>query len=387
MGKEDLRKVKLKIGSIVKNQWQILRRIGQGGYGLVYQVVNMQNPIQMAAMKTEPIGMLSDDQILKMEVHVLKKLHKSQHACKIYAAGKDENYYFLIMTLLSKSLCDLRKNCPNQRFSLATSVKLCMQCLEGIEDLHNVGFIHRDVKPSNFAMGRKATVTRTVFILDFGLARQYCTFDEKGNVKLREPRKTAPFRGTIRYCSLNAHRRDEQGRHDDLWSLLYMTAEMILGTLPWRSMDRAHAESCKVNSEEKLIASLPMEFHVFLKHLKKLNYNHKPDYNLLQSLLKQILKKEGHCLNDPFDWERNDSESTSKFNPTATQLMKSKALDEKAVIDKSEKSDLNTRIGIKTIVDEINIALLLNEAEEEAASPIDGVSRSDDTLQKLDELK
>lgn len=52
-------------------------------------------------------------------------------------------------------------------------------------------------------------------------------------MKLREPRKTAPFRGTIRYCSLNVHRRDEQGRHDDLWSLLYMTAEMILGTLPW----------------------------------------------------------------------------------------------------------------------------------------------------------
>ncbi|VDN95537.1 unnamed protein product [Brugia pahangi] len=153
---------------------QILRRIGQGGYGLVFQVVNMQNPVQMAAMKTEPVGMLNDDQILKMEVHVLKKLEKSKHACKIYAAGKGDNYYFLIMTLLSKSLCELRKHCPNQRFTLSTSVKLCFQCLEGIEDLHNVGFIHRDIKPSNFAMGRKPSVMRTVFMLDFGLARQYC---------------------------------------------------------------------------------------------------------------------------------------------------------------------------------------------------------------------
>lgn len=41
-------------------------------------------------------------------------------------------------------------------------------------------------------------------------------------------------------------------------------------------MDRTHAESCKASSEEKLISSLPMEFQVFLKHLKKLNYNHKP---------------------------------------------------------------------------------------------------------------
>ncbi|EJW74747.1 hypothetical protein WUBG_14346 [Wuchereria bancrofti] len=67
--------------------------------------------------------------------------------------------------------------------------------------------------------------------------------------------------------------------------------------------------------------------------------------------------------------------------------MKSKASDEKFVIDKSEKSDVNTRMGIKTIMDEINITLLLKEEDEEAASPVNGVSRSDDTLQKLDELK
>ncbi|OZC09036.1 hypothetical protein X798_03967, partial [Onchocerca flexuosa] len=416
---------------------QILRRIGEGGYGLVFQVVNMQNPLQMGAMKVEPIGMLSDDQILKMEIHVLKKLaNKSKHACKIYAAGKDEDYYFLIMTLLSKSLCELRKQCPKQRFTLPTSVKLCMQCLEGIEDLHNVGFLHRDIKPSNFAMGRKPSVMRTVFMLDFGLARQYCVrssliiffesfrssefrsnmyirvetlnlimcirkqafdnltdmqqsvFDEKGNMNLREPRKTAPFRGTIRYCSINVHRGDEQGRHDDLWSLLYMTTEMILGTLPWRGMDRRHAEACKSSSEEKLISSLPVEFHVFLKHLKKLNYNHKPDYNLLRSLLKQILKKKNHKLTDPYDWEPNGAHA-SKFSKHAVHLTKSKASDEKFEIDKDDKSDMNTRFGIKTIQDEINVKLLLSKEEEddEGASRVSGVSKTDDTLQKLDELK
>lgn len=76
------------------------------------------------------------------------------------------------------------------------------------------------------------------FTFDFIFSSLYYfkIFDEKGNIKLREPRKTAPFRGTIRYCSINVHHRDEQGRHDDLWSLLYMTAEMILGTLPWYKM-------------------------------------------------------------------------------------------------------------------------------------------------------
>lgn len=128
-----------------------------------------------------------------------------------------ESYYFFVMTLLSKSLSELRKNCPNQvsiissnfmiwtciifwkipkilckvrifkmlrqhqhrvctlqRFTLSTATRLSLQCLESIEELHNVGFLHRDVKPSNFAMGRPPNDDRTVFLLDFGLCRQYC---------------------------------------------------------------------------------------------------------------------------------------------------------------------------------------------------------------------
>lgn len=36
------------------------------------------------------------------------------------------------------------------------------------------------------------------------------------------------------YASLNAHRKLEQSRRDDLWSLLYVIVELIYGTLPWR---------------------------------------------------------------------------------------------------------------------------------------------------------
>ncbi|VDM95615.1 unnamed protein product [Thelazia callipaeda] len=385
MGKEDLEKVRLKVGTIVKFQWEVLRRIGEGGCGLVFQVINMKKPGHFAAMKIEPIGMISDDQILKMEVHVLKKLNKSKHACKLYAAGKGTNYYFLVMTLLAKSLCELRKHCPNQRFTLSTSIRLCMQCLEGIEDLHNIGFIHRDVKPSNFAMGRKPTTMRTVFMLDFGLARQYCEFDKKGEAKLREPRKMVPFRGTIRYCSVNVHRRDEQGRHDDLWSLLYMTVEMILGTLPWSNMNRARAELCKQSSEKTLVSSLPIEFHLFLKHLKKLNYNHKPDYKMLQNLLLQVLVKDEHTLADPFDWEAN-GEHASKFTRNAVKCKRRKASDEKIEFEKNDKDDMNTRMGIQTIVDEINLTVMFEDDDEGPASQVSGVSRSDDTLKKLEEL-
>ena len=46
--------------------------------------------------------------------------------------------------------------------------------LEALRDLHNIGFLHRDVKPANYTIGRAETSElRRIFLLDFGLARKY----------------------------------------------------------------------------------------------------------------------------------------------------------------------------------------------------------------------
>ena len=55
---------------------------------------------------------------------------------------------------------------------------------------------------SNFAMGRLSNQVKKVFMLDYGLARQYTT--PTGEV--RPPRAAAGFRGTVRYASVNAHK-------------------------------------------------------------------------------------------------------------------------------------------------------------------------------------
>ena len=51
-------------------------------------------------------------------------------------------------------------------------------------------------------MGRTPGTNKTVFMLDFGLARQYTNT----NGEVRTPRVAAGFRGTVRYASVNAHK-------------------------------------------------------------------------------------------------------------------------------------------------------------------------------------
>ena len=112
----------------------------------------------------------------------------------------------------SKNLAELRRAQLRGSFSLSTTLRLGYQILKGIEAIHEVGFLHRDVKPSNFAVGRTPSTMRHIFMLDFGLARQYT--NAQGEV--RPPRGAAGFRGTVRYASMNAHKNKEMGK--TFWS-------------------------------------------------------------------------------------------------------------------------------------------------------------------------
>ncbi|KAK6051548.1 hypothetical protein COOONC_10946 [Cooperia oncophora] len=80
-------------------------------------------------------------------------------------------------------------------------------------------------------------------------------------------------RGTTRYCSINAHSREEQGRQDDLWSLFYMLVEMLIGNLPWKNMtDHGPTEREKIQREGELLEQCPKEFELYTLHLKQLSY-------------------------------------------------------------------------------------------------------------------
>uniref|UniRef100_A0A183DL10 Protein kinase domain-containing protein n=1 Tax=Gongylonema pulchrum TaxID=637853 RepID=A0A183DL10_9BILA len=75
--------------------------------------------------------------------------------------------------------------------------------------------LHRDIKPGNFAIGRRDL--RHIYLLDFGMCRKYLN----KRASIRNPRRAAGFRGTIRYASISSHISREQCRKDDLESWMY----------------------------------------------------------------------------------------------------------------------------------------------------------------------
>ncbi|XP_061173857.1 serine/threonine-protein kinase MRCK beta-like isoform X2 [Saccostrea echinata] len=305
----------LQANQIVKERWKVVRKIGGGGFGEIYEGID-QVTKESVALKLESAKQAK--QVLKMEVAVLKKLQGQDHVCRFIGCGRNEKYNYVVMTLQGKNLAELRRSQSRGCFSLSTTLRLGAQILKAIESIHEVGFLHRDVKPSNFAMGRLPKDSKKVFMLDFGLARQYTT--PTGEV--RPPRAAAGFRGTVRYASVNAHKNKEMGRHDDLWSLFYMLVEFLAGQLPWRKIkDKEQVGQMKEKYDHtQMLKNMPPEFKTFLEHIESLEYHDKPDYSLMHNLFEQCIRRKAIKDNDPYDWEKIYTDSVATTTTTSPPI-------------------------------------------------------------------
>lgn len=153
---------------------------------------------------------------LKLEVAVLKKVQPSPYVCRFITCGRYGDYNYLVMELLGSNLSDLRRAVPDGKFSMLTTLKCGIHFIRALETIHEYGFVHRDVKPSNFVIGPTKETSGNIYIIDYGLARRY--IDANGAIKTS--RDQSGFRGTARYASIQSHLSKDLGRKDDLWSVL-----------------------------------------------------------------------------------------------------------------------------------------------------------------------
>lgn len=314
MTSEDL----LQPGHVVKERWKVLKKIGGGGFGEIYEGLDLVTK-ESVALKLESAK--QPKQVLKMEVAVLKKLQGKEHVCRFIGCGRNDRFNYVVMQLQGKNLAELRRSQSRGAFSLSTTLRLGHQILKAIESIHEVGFLHRDVKPSNFAMGRLPHNCHKVYMLDFGLARQYTN----ASGEVRAPRPAAGFRGTVRYASINAHKNKEMGRHDDLWSLFYMLVEFVNGQLPWRKIkEKEQVGLMKEKYDHRLLLKhLPSDFRQFLDHVSQLEYADRPEYNMLAGIFERCMKRRGVKDSDPYDWEKpyNDNSITTTTTTTSTTVI------------------------------------------------------------------
>ncbi|RCN27032.1 hypothetical protein ANCCAN_27235 [Ancylostoma caninum] len=306
-------------GKIVCGRWKVLSRLGAGGCGSVYKVEDVQRKGYIAALKAEAI-VEDDSGVLKLEAAVLKKLADRKNVIRLLQSGKRSKYSFIVMTICGSDLMSLKKKSP-EGFSESTILRIGIHALYAIKQLHEIGFVHRDVKPGNMMNGANGRDRRIIFLIDYGMVRNFVVRDAKG-ISMRKPRKNVLLRGTLRYCSLSVHKRLEQGRVDDLWAMLYMLGELYVG-LPWNriTVEKEIVKIKEAETDENVFKECPEEFVAVAKYLRTLNYQDRPDYfkiytwvrSALEEVFMGAMKREKYTFSDKYEWE-DDSMFTAKLN-------------------------------------------------------------------------
>ncbi|KAK0403031.1 hypothetical protein QR680_016680 [Steinernema hermaphroditum] len=294
-------KANFKPGTLIGHRFRIQEKLGSGGCGVVFKTKDLLTWKEtQVAVKVETT---SDGKYIKLEAEILKSLNSSRFPLRVIYSASTDGYHYMAMTLMGKSLDVLHKSC-NNCFSVSTQVRVGIHILFGLKQLHDLGYVHCDVKPANMALGPDGgKYARIIYLLDFGLARKF-VHNVNGKWQMRPERTNASYRGTEQYSSCNVHARHEQGRSDDLWSWFYVLAKMR-DPLPWEGVsDEKKIQKLKETSKyAKLLSKSAVEMLEIPELLRKLRYSHRPDYLKLYMVLVKIMTRYNFQFSDPYDWE------------------------------------------------------------------------------------
>ncbi|CAI2350357.1 unnamed protein product [Caenorhabditis sp. 36 PRJEB53466] len=135
--------------------------------------------------------------------------------------------------------------------------------------------------------------------------------------KFRKARPSTDFRGTDMYASPNAHALKDLGRADDVWSLMYMIAELFV-ELPWTGDSPIPVEDMKNQATllrvytddrrpDRLTAQMEKQLDAIEAMLRAANYYQHPNYELVHVFLKEVMTKSNATWNSAYDWESTKS--------------------------------------------------------------------------------
>lgn len=287
------------INKVFFKKYRVLEKISEGSFGSIYKGICLKTK-SLIAIKLED---RSQSNILEKEGYNLVTL-KGFGIVELISFGRSNQYNIMIMPLLGDSIYKIFLDC-NKIFTLKDVCLIGLQCLDRIEWIHTKNFIHRDVKPENFLLGRKDP--RIIYMIDFGLSKKYRSERTMKHIQFSLTKKLA---GTARYASVNALKGFELSRRDDLESFCYMLLFFTLKKLPWqgikaKTLPRRYKKICNIKElfnidEYKNI--VPLEIIKIFKYVKKLKFDEEPNYDKIRDLFKNLLNKLGYNENETFSW-------------------------------------------------------------------------------------
>ncbi len=209
--------------------YQLVRQLGEGGMGVVYQARQLEPIRRDVALKVIKPGMDSRQVIARFESErQALALMDHPNIARVFDAGATPaGLPYFVMELVDG--VPITRYCDSKRLTIRQRIELFIPVCQAIQHAHQRGIIHRDIKPSNILV-REHEEHALAKVIDFGLAK--ALGQELSDATMLTNLGTVV--GTLDYMSPE---QAELGRHDvdtrsDVYSLGAVLYELLTGTTP-----------------------------------------------------------------------------------------------------------------------------------------------------------
>lgn len=215
----------------IDGKYQIISRLGVGGMGEVYKVLHIHlNAIRVIKLMRPAIaGEENAHERFVREARLATRIqHPNVATLFDFSTLADGSYYMVWEFIEGTNLAEIIR--ARGSLSPRYTARLSAQALMGLDAIHKVGIVHRDVSPENMMITRDEDGEERVKIIDLGIAKQWGDTTE-------DKTKTGMFVGKWKYCSpehLGMLKKGERidGRAD-IYSYGIVMYEMLAGIPPF----------------------------------------------------------------------------------------------------------------------------------------------------------
>jgi hypothetical protein len=296
---------------------------GDGSHGVVVLCVDSHNT--RYAMKIERY-----EGAMRKEGDVLESISsyfgeaQDLHIPRLHQTFKKGGKAIMVMDLLGPNLDNLWYAMNQSPMTMKTTLQIGLSLLKAYQHIHRTGWLHLTTKPANFCIGGTAETRQKIYVVDFGRAEEWWSNSGAGHRGTNHP----STRGvTSEYSSI--WRRTAAGRRDEIMSLGLMLMHFASARIyPWASSRLSKAKwvselvysawkfarsekpmhsATDVRSANFAHADIHVEgaapFEDMVVYAANLEYEERPDYDLLSKRLRQYAKLHQIPLDGKFDWD------------------------------------------------------------------------------------
>ena len=157
------------IGSVIKGRYEIVRRVGKGGFGIVYKAreSTLRRFVAIKALRTQRA---KSEEVRRRFVDEARKLAEvdCQHVVKVHNTGIHEGVRYFVMEYVPFSVDKLiHESYGGGPVDYGVAGSILKQTLSGLSEIHRRKWTHRDIKPENILL----TPNDEVKLGDFGLIK------------------------------------------------------------------------------------------------------------------------------------------------------------------------------------------------------------------------